>query len=464
MEVETLKPNATPPTRPTSDFNDEHTLMIEELLLLEEYGEEYEDTIYLASYRAETICEKRLGYEERKQFSQAKDEALVPWIDNRAWERVRKEDVNPDECVPMIYLLKWKQKAEGRKANARVILQGFKHIDVLTQKLDTESPTLSRLGRNMIFQFCVTRKWKVFSADVKSAFLQSEDIENRVYGIPSADMRRRLERMIDLQPDEILLMKKPAFGDVRAPKQWWTTADSAMADRHFVSHPLDNCLYLSTRLATDHDDEFDTFMHNSQKLIVDGVLGLHVDDFIGGGESIASLQDIKPYEGEELYGFVDRIRSLNQRFRFGSWDFAHDFVFCGGHILQSPLLNTIDLSMKEHIRKIKPITIDKARRSTPMQERTQTEHRALRSCIGALQWPAAQGVVFRRASPLLRLQVTIPRSRVCSTRTRRCDSPSSMRARPFASRISDPCPSGVLESTRMLRGLRDQTGARRADT
>ncbi|CAK0892843.1 unnamed protein product, partial [Prorocentrum cordatum] len=125
----------------TSDLNDERALAIEELLLLEEHGEEYEDIVYLASHRVETICEEKLSPGERKQFSQAEDETLLPWIESRAWERARTDTANPDEFAPMIYLLKWKQGPEGRQANARITLQGFKHIDVPTQKLDTESPT-----------------------------------------------------------------------------------------------------------------------------------------------------------------------------------------------------------------------------------------------------------------------------------------------------------------------------------
>eukprot|EP00959_Pyramimonas_sp_CCMP1952_P290120 6068234-Pyramimonas_sp.AAC.1 len=55
----------------------------------------------------------------------------------------------------------------------------IKHRGVLTQKLDAEGQALSRLGRDLIFQLRVARKWKVFPAGVKSAFLQSEDIDDR---------------------------------------------------------------------------------------------------------------------------------------------------------------------------------------------------------------------------------------------------------------------------------------------
>ena len=115
----------------------------------------------------------------------------------------------------------------------------------MDKRLEKESPTLSRLGRNIIFMFCASKGWKLFSADVKSAFLQSDDIvekyDLRIFGKPSADMRRRLERMMGLKENQILRMRKPAFGDVRAPRQWYTTANHAMEERTFTQHPLDGC-------------------------------------------------------------------------------------------------------------------------------------------------------------------------------------------------------------------------------
>ena len=41
-------------------------------------------------------------------------------------------------------------------------------------------------------------------------------------------MRRRLERLMGLKPNEILKATKPAFGDVRAPRQWNSSADGVM--------------------------------------------------------------------------------------------------------------------------------------------------------------------------------------------------------------------------------------------
>ena len=55
-----------------------------------------------------------------------------------------------------------------------MILQGFRHKDVLTENLVKESPTLSRLGRITLMVWAVHRRWKLWFADVKSDFMQSD--------------------------------------------------------------------------------------------------------------------------------------------------------------------------------------------------------------------------------------------------------------------------------------------------
>ena len=54
----------------------------------------------------------------------------------------------------MRFLPKYKMKDGIQTANARIILQGFKHVDVASKKLETESPTLSRVGRNLVMLMC----------------------------------------------------------------------------------------------------------------------------------------------------------------------------------------------------------------------------------------------------------------------------------------------------------------------
>ena len=217
-------------------------------------------------------------------------------------------------------------------ANARGILQGFKHRDVLTKEIETESPTLSRMGKHLIYCYALQKQWKLFATDVKSAFMQAESIaqNTRIFIRPSADMRRRLERLMGLKPFQLLKATKPAFGDVRAPRQWNSSADGIMVNEvKFLRHPLDRCVYLNLRLTCQEDEEFTCFHVGSEMFAVDGIMGLHVDDYLGAGEGMNGTGNLEgDYDGS-FASFRDRFCGLSRRFRFGSWDFGPVIRFCG---------------------------------------------------------------------------------------------------------------------------------------
>ena len=342
---------------------------------------------------AETFNENKLNEKEKKEFSEAKDAALMVWIENKAWRAVPEEEAGDGEQIPARFLLRWKPTMEGKKANARVIIQGFRHKDVISEALVKESPTLSRLGRMAVLIWATHREWSLWSADVKSAFMQADsiDAETRIYVRPTADMRRRLERMMGLQPHEILKATKPAFGDVRAPRQWFNTADNYLVKEvGFVSHPLDRCVYLSLREAWQDDPEFVCFEHRGKTMVVDGVLGLHVDDFLGAGENVSALSDLQGELQVDHVCFLSRMKQLSTRFRFGSWDFGSKMRFCGSEITQSPDKQEIAVSLKEYVLKIKPITMEKSRKTMVDDRCTEKEHKQLRALVGAMSWPTTQ--------------------------------------------------------------------------
>ena len=116
-------------------------------------------------------------------------------------------------------------------------------------------------------------------------------------------------------------MRKPAFGDVRAPRIWNNTAHESTNERNFIVHPLEHCLYLSTRTATRDDDHSECFQFNNEQRFVDGALGLHVYDFIGEGEGDSSERDTSSEKrgSDVLASFETRVQFLCMRFKFGSW-------------------------------------------------------------------------------------------------------------------------------------------------
>ena len=137
-----------------------------------------------------------------------------------------------------------------------------------------------------------------------------------------------------------------------------------MGDLKFATHPLENCLFLSYRLSQKGDDPFETFCIEDRKYVVDGLLGLHVDDYLGCGEEVGSQKDIE-IDPEAPINFATRLAMLKRRFRFGKWNFDYNMVFCGCEVEQSRNHATINVKLESYTHKIKPLSIEKERRNTP---------------------------------------------------------------------------------------------------
>ncbi|CAK0816650.1 unnamed protein product [Prorocentrum cordatum] len=389
---------------------DEHATLLEEvddeMLLLEESTE----TVYMLAFKrkAPTIVEGKLTPEEKEQFYAAKLEALEVFNQNDGWEPINEEDVDPAACCPLRFLLKWKMKDGQKVANARVLYQGFKHRDVAEGQLDKEAPTLSRLGRHTVMLWASLRKWRLFTADVKSAFLQAEDVSVRglkLYASPTKEMREMLSQQIGLQPGQLLKMIKPCFGDPRSPKLRHYRSDEVTKEIGFRNHWLEDCLLLSLRPAKVEDDPFDVCSFEDQTYVVDGLIGKHVDDFIGCGEGVNCEDDLHTMlDNSEC--FQARLGALNQKFTFGKWDFGPSLIFTGGEVEQSLSTYAVTLKFEKYLHAVKPITIEKHRRADPTSALTPRELTSFRTLNGQLQWPAAQGVMIAAATVSFRAAAT----------------------------------------------------------
>ncbi len=83
--------------------------------------------------------------------------------------------------------------------------------------------------------------------------------------------------MMNLKPTQISRVRKPAFGDVRAPRQWRDSTQRSMKGLSFETHILEQCLFLSYRTASR--EEAMTFECQGVNYKLDGTAGLHVEDF-----------------------------------------------------------------------------------------------------------------------------------------------------------------------------------------
>ena len=105
-------------------------------------SEVHNDEILVVNKSTNTIVWSRLTENEKSLFDDAKDKALLKYINRSAWRPVKLVTSNPKKTCPIVFVLKWKNGT----THARVCLQGFEHEDSTTKLLHKESPTMSRIG------------------------------------------------------------------------------------------------------------------------------------------------------------------------------------------------------------------------------------------------------------------------------------------------------------------------------
>ena len=350
------------------------------------------DEILLVNKSTNTIVWSRLTKNEKSLLDDAKDKALLKYINRNAWRPIKRVTSNSKKTCPIVFVLKWKNGA----AHARVCLQGFKHEDSTTTLLNTESPTMSRIGRSFIFLVLVHKRWKAFAAGAPDALLQGMNVEDLgidTFTDPVGDVRKRFQRLMNLANDEVLKMLKSGFGDVRAPRLWYDKAARDLCQIGFVRHPLDRCVFMSF----EGIDLPKSVSEGMERL--DGILGLHVDDFVGGGEGMSHVA-VKGWNHVPVGvpSFASRVKWLKTKLELGSIHLGLSFPFTGIQLTQSSNFECIHLSLENYLQKVKPIALSKERRQSRHAETTAQEKPQLRGLTGSMNWLVTQLMLYGAAS------------------------------------------------------------------
>ena len=256
------------------------------------------------------------------------------------------EDVNQDGIM--------NKSLRTHKPKARLVVLGFQDPNI--EEIPRDSPTLSKTSRMLILQTLATHAWQMLSFDVKAAFLQGKPQEGRVMGLePTNEFRQAL----NLTDQEILKLNKGAYGLVDAPYLWYCTLVNELVSLGMEVSPFDPCTFV----LRDKQDP--------NKIA--GILGVHVDDGIGGGNE----------------QFHEVIRKLEQKYPFGSKR-VNSFTFTGidGIDLTQSEDHSIIMSQSNYVRKIKPSAIEPNRKSQEELSVTETERGAPRGLVGSLQYAA----------------------------------------------------------------------------
>ena len=161
---------------------------------------------------------------------------------------------------------------------------GFQDPDLT--EMPRDSPTLSTASEALIMQWVASHKYRLISSDIKTAFLSGDEDVRNIFFSPPDDVRQTL----NLGHETVLRLRKAVNGLVNTPKKWWDRLKKSLIEHGFTSCALDPCAFVLRMSGQIH-----------------GVLGVHVDDAIGGGDET-----------------FDRIMTaVRKEFDFGTLDVAN---------------------------------------------------------------------------------------------------------------------------------------------
>ena len=328
---------------------------------IEEWRNESNPTemCFLASATKRARAEVKLtslSTQDKEEFHKAKKNEVMNWLSTDTVCRMLRNQLPPQEILRCRWVLTWKPIEEqdrdpknprDRKAKARLVVLGY--LDPSIEKLNRDSPTLSKHSRMVLLQLIASSGWILRSFDIKAAFLQGKTQEGRIIGIEPVP---ELISAMGLKSNEVCRLKKSAYGLIDAPFLWFQTLNEELIKIGFEPSPFDPCLYVLRK--SDGTPR--------------GVIGVHVDDGLCGGDS----------------EFMARLAKLQEKYPFGSQKIS-DFIFTGIHLHQRSDMGIV-LSQSDYVRKILPIAIESNRRSQIEEKVNEDERQQLRALIGSLQY------------------------------------------------------------------------------
>ena len=338
------------------------------------------------------MTERHLGPHERALFKEAKIKELKSFFDHHVWILQTVKEADPARTLSSRILLKWSRNPDGApRAKARLIVRGFADPDALAGRIETSSPTTTRLSRSMVLSLAATMGWSTWTADVSTAFLQGREQDRKLW------VKLPAEALALLGGDENtrMLLLKPRYGQIDAPRGWFLEAVDRLKRGGLKQHALDPCAFLVYEL-DDENYNPDDPVHSEVNALGDrrlvGMVIMHVDDLLGAG----CLKSPR-------YQAV--VSQLKANFSFREWKEDQKILeYCGCELEKLDDGGTC-LYQTKYLEKVKPICADKKR--SPAEMLKEREITQLRGLVGSLQWPAVQTAPHLQCSTsLLAGQVT----------------------------------------------------------
>ena len=242
------------------------------------------------------------------------------------------------------------------KANARLVVQGFRDLANLQGELRKDAPTASRIGQHILC--CVSAfyvKWRLWSCDVRAAFLKGDPYMCRQLFLTCTDPKKG--PTIPLGRKILARVLKGVFGLADAPREWYLRLHRELKEEKWMRSQIDMALWwLRDEAGTLH-----------------GVLCAHVDDLLVTGDEMATAS----------------IERLGKSLGFGSVE-ESPFTWCGKVFEKNKQSGEVTISMETYHQQLTTVQMNRERRKEPSSALNPAEVRKLKGLLGSLQWLVAQ--------------------------------------------------------------------------
>ena len=272
-------------------------------------------------------------------FKEAQKAELDSWKHHNVYQEV--EDLGR-QCVSTRWVYTLKPVENKLQRKARLCAKGFEE-DCLDE-IKKNSPTCDKQSLRLVLSVIAQKKWKINSIDIKTAFLQGEQIQREVFLRPPKEANA---------PGKVWKLNKCVYGLVDASLKWYEKVKTTLIECRGKVSRVDPAVF---------------YWHDSNGLT--GILAVHVDDFLWAGS--------EAFEGT----VVVKLRKL---FNVGKEE-CEAFKYIGLGLSQDE--ERIILCQKDYTAMLKTVFVDKDREKTsPLSAQ---ERSILRSKVGQLLWLAKQ--------------------------------------------------------------------------
>ena len=244
-------------------------------------------------------------------------------------------DYDGQDCVST----RWILTVKNGKVKARLVARGYEEQALVRR----DSPTVAKVGIRILLTIAAVNQWQVKSTDIRSAFLQGQQLDREVYIKPPKEAK--------VQKGKVWRLKKCLYGLNDASRKFYLSIKEVLV--------LNGCKQSAG------DTAFFYFKEN-EKLA--GVIISHIDDFLHAGNENFGEKVVKP---------------LTKKFSAGREE-EKEFSYVGLQISQGKM--GIKLDQNQYIASIETGNWSEDALRDKHRELEGTELTEYRALVGSLNW------------------------------------------------------------------------------